>query len=374
MPRVLRVITRLNRGGPLRQLGALVPGLAARGWTGPVLAGLTDAHEPDGSDELVGQGAEVHRLPALRRGLDPRADTRALRALVGWIRRVRPQILHTHMGKAGALGRAAARLTGVCVVHTLHGHHLDEEGLLGQGTRAAERVLGRLGDALICLSTRQRQDVVERHRLVPAARVHVIEPGFDVERFRRAAGPRPARRTERPFRLLWTGRFVDVKRPLALLDVLQAMRRPARLTALGAGPLRTAFLAAAEVRGLADRVEAPGPVLDVAPALAAADALVLTSRSEGVPLSVLEAMVVGTPVVVPDVGGLADVVTDGETGRIVPAGDEGALAAALDALADDPDAGEALAGRAARMARARFAGARLADETAALYARLRRRS
>ncbi|MDJ0973197.1 MAG: glycosyltransferase [Planctomycetota bacterium] len=371
---MLRVITRLNRGGPLRQLTALVPGLAARGWDGPVLAGITESGEPDGSEDLKARGADVQPLPELRRGLDPRADTRALRALVRWIRRIRPDVLHTHMGKAGALGRAAARLTGVRVVHTLHGHHLDEEGLLGRGTRAAERVLGRLGDALVCLSASQRDDVVVRHRVVPGDRVHVIEPGFDVEGFREAAGPRPEKPPAEPLQLLWTGRFVDVKRPLALLDVVAAMQTPVTLTALGEGPLRTAFLAAAEVRGLTKRVHAPGAVTDVAPQVARADALVLTSRSEGVPLSVLEAMVVGTPVVVPAVGGLVDVVTDGETGRLAPAGDDAALATALDALAADPDARAALAARARTMACARFAAERLADETAALYGRLAARS
>lgn len=370
MPRVLRVITRLNRGGPLRQLLALVPGLATRGWDGPILAGVTDPGEPDGAAELRATGACVETLPMLRRGIEPGADTRALRAIVARIRRTRPEVLHTHMGKAGALGRAAARLTGVPVVHTLHGHHLDEPGLLGRGSRAAERVLGRVGQLVICLSESQRKDVVDRHRVVPSDRVRVIEPGLDVAAFRRAAGTRVEQAGDGPLRLLWTGRLVDVKRPLALLDMLAAMESPAHLTVLGDGPLRGAFAAAVRARGLSSQVASPGPVANVAPHVLGADALILTSRSEGVPLSVLEAMVVGTPVVVPAVGGLVDVVTDGETGRLVPAGDETALARALDDLAHDPELRAGLAGQAQRMAVARFDGARLAAETAGVYAEL----
>ncbi len=229
MQKVLRIITRLNRGGPLRQLCALVPGLAAIGYEGPVLAGVREPTEPDGSADLRATGAEVVDVPELIRGLDPAQEVRALRAIVKQVRRVRPALIHTHMSKAGALGRAAGHLAGVPVVHTLHGHHFSRTGLPGTGARVAERLLGRLGNALICLSARQRDDVVVRHRILPADRVFTVEPGFDVAAFRaRAAGAE--KRPSETLRVIWTGRFVEAKRPMALLDVVAAMTVPVHLT------------------------------------------------------------------------------------------------------------------------------------------------
>lgn len=369
MPRVLRIITRLNRGGPLRQLCALVPGLAELGWDGPVLAGIPEPTEPDGSEDLRAVGADVIALPELGRGIDPVSDARALRAVIRHLRRDRPALIHTHMGKAGAIGRAAGRLAGIPVVHTLHGHHFDAGGSFGRGVRMGERVLGRLGTALICLTPSQRRDVVERHRVLPARRVHVIEPGFDVAGFQSRAGA-AAPPADGRFHVVWTGRFVDVKRPLALLDVIAATPQDVHLTAYGDGPLRSAFEAAIKARDLAARVVSAGPVDDVAPHVAAAHAFLLTSASEGVPLSMLEAMVLGVPVVVPAVGGIPDVLTPGQDGLLAPAGDDAGLANALMGLAADP-VGAARLGAAARdMAATRFAGTRLARETADLYRRL----
>lgn len=370
MPAVLRIITRLNRGGPLRQLCGLVPALEGLGWAGPVLAGVVEPTEPDGTAALAATGAEIVPLPSLRRGIDPARDGRALREIVRHVRRVRPEVIHTHMGKAGAIGRAAGRLAGVPVVHTLHGHHFDAAGVFGKGIRVTERLLGRIGTMLVCLSERQRHDVVERHRVVPADRVAVIEPGFDVTAFRAGAGDAQPRGDD-PFRAIWTGRLVDVKRPQALVDVMAAAPADIVLDVYGDGPLRDAVRHAVEAKRLGARITLHPAVDDVAPLVARADAFLLTSRSEGIPLSMLEAMVLGVPVVVPAVGGIPDVIADGETGRLAPAGDDGALAAALGALAADRAAARALGARGRAMAEARFDAGRLAAETAALYDRLR---
>ena len=126
--RVVRIVTRLNRGGPLRQLCALVPGLARRGVTGPVLVGEPAAGEEDASDDLARLGVEIARVPGLARGLAPTHDWRAFRWLLACLRRMRPDVVHTHMGKAGALGRLAARAAGVPVrAHTFHAVSLDQK-------------------------------------------------------------------------------------------------------------------------------------------------------------------------------------------------------------------------------------------------------
>ncbi len=302
--RVVRVITRLNRGGPLRQLCALVPALAERGWTGPVLVGHTEGHEPDGVADLAATGAEVIRVPGLGRGLSPGADGRALRRILRHLRARRPDVVHTHMAKAGALGRSAAWLARVPAVHTFHGHHLQAPWPRDRLACWAERALSPLTAAAICLTDRQRRDLCEVHRPVPRSKVAVVGPGLDVAAVRARATPEAVAAIRERWHppdqplYLWAGRFVDVKDPLMLVRAVAASRRRFRIVMLGEGPLRDTVRAWIAAEGLGDTLAVPGAVPELAPWLAAADAVVLSSRSEGAPLVVLEAKVLGRPAIV----------------------------------------------------------------------------
>jgi glycosyltransferase involved in cell wall biosynthesis len=160
---------------------------------------------------------------------------------------------------------------------------------------------------------------------------------------------------------------VGVKAPLALLDAVERAHVPWRAALLGDGPLRGRVVRAVARRGLLGRVLVPGPVEDPAAWIVASRALVLTSTSEGTPLSVLEGFALGRPAVVPTVGGLPDLVVHGGNGRWVPPADASALAAALDRLAADPEEAARLGAQARRDAEAYGADA-LAERTAALYA------
>ncbi len=368
--RVVRIVTRLNRGGPLRQLEALVPGLAALGWAGPVLVGRPAEGEEDGADDLRAHDVEVVRVPALGRAPSPGDDLRSFADLRRRLRAARPDVVHTHMGKAGALGRLAARSLGVPAVHTFHGHHFAAAWPRGALARSAERALARATAATVVLSARQRADVVERYRVQRAERTHVVGPAVDVEGFRRRAGeipPRPSawRADERPL-FVWAGRFVRVKDPLLLADAVARSRRRFRVAMVGGGPLRRRTLAAIRAAGLADVIACPGPAPHTAGWIASSEGVVLSSRSEGTPIAIVEAMLAGRPVVGTDVGGVADLVTEGSTGLLVPAGDPGALASALDRLAEDPSLRARLGESALRAASGdRFTPARIARETAA---------
>jgi len=369
---VLRIITRLNRGGPLRQLQALVPELTRLGWQGPVLAGRVEAHEPDGTADLRAAGAEVVTVRALGRGLDPSKDPRAFKALLAAIRHTKPDLVHTHTAKAGALGRLAARLCGVPAVHTFHGHHFEQGLFKAAAARFAERRLAPFTDAAIALTARQRRDLVEVHRVLPAAKVRVIAPGMDLAAFRRQARARLpdvayADVAEGVPRFLWTGRFVPVKAPRLLVEAVARTRVPLHVTMLGRGPLLRPVRSLIRARRMEHRIACPGPVANVAPWLAAADALVLCSRSEGAPLSIVEALALGKPAIVSTVGGVPDLVTHEGDGLWVPPGDPLALAAALARMATDATLRQGLGRAAAAGVDERFGGARLAQETAALY-------
>lgn len=379
--RVVRILTRANRGGPLRQLQALVPGLARLEISGPVWVGDPAEGEEDASDDLRAVGADLVRVPGLQRGIHPLRDRRALRWMRAALRREKPDVVHTHQGKAGALGRLAAAREGVpAVVHTLHGHHFEAPYPLGALARAAERRLARSTSALVVLSPRQRADVVTRWGIAPEDRVVEIGPGIDVAAFRAAVDPKAvealrdrAGAGRRPV-FLWIGRFVPAKDPLLLLDAWRSLPRgtaggPALLAA-GDGPLREAFSRRARTHGLSADVVLLGPVPDPWNAVAAADAVVLSSASEGTPIAVVEAHVLSKPVVATAVGGVPDLVRDGETGLLVPAGDPAAVAAAVERLAGDAALRGRLGAAAGREAGERYSAERLVTATAALYRRL----
>ncbi len=374
--RVLRIVTRLNRGGPLRQLQALVPRLARLGWSGPVLAGTVESYEPDGTADLEAVGVRVERVPALRREIHPSRDGKAWKAIRRWIRETNPDVVHTHLGKAGLLGRLAAAWCAVPAVHTYHGHHFQARWPWGGMARSLERSLGLWTRAGVALTPRQRRDLVEIYRVLPRANVAVIAPGIDVDDVQRRADAVDAARlrartcAEGEVLLVWAGRFVAVKDPLLLVEALRRAPPSVRLVMLGGGPLRARVRDRLAAASLESRVLLPGPVADVAPWIAAADAVVLSSRSEGASIVVLEAKALEKPAIVPTVGGLPDIVDHGKDGLWVPPGDADALAAAMARLAGDPALARDL-GRAAGLdVERRYGADRLARETAALYERV----
>jgi glycosyltransferase involved in cell wall biosynthesis len=347
---------------------------------GPVWVGEPAEGEEDASGELAALGARVERVPDLRREIHPAKDRRAWRWMVDRLGVERPDVVHTHMGKAGALGRLAARKAGVpVVVHTLHGHHFEAPFPRGRLACAAERRLSKATTALVCLSARQRDDVL-RFRVAPPEKAVVVGPGIDVDRLR--ASVDEARVAEIRARLapggaallLWLGRFVEAKDPLLAVAACSIAAEGAspprlRLAMAGEGPQRAAVEAAA--RDAEDPVATTvGPVSDPANWIAACDALVLSSVREGTPIAILEAHALGKPVVATAVGGVPDLVRDGETGLLARPGDVRALSDAVARLVRDPALRRRLGERAAAEAPARFGAERLAADTAALYRRL----
>src|SRR2546423_6966458 len=181
--RVLRVVTRLNVGGPARQILALQPKLARRGVSnllvsGSVEEGEADLAELNGFDDVV-------RLPGLTRSMTPAGDLAALVSLVRIVRRFRPDVVHTHMAKAGAIGRTAAALCRTPVrVHTYHGHTLHGYFSTRKTKRvvAVERFLAGRSSALVAVSDAVAADLIEAG-IGDRARFRVIPPGLDLAEF-----------------------------------------------------------------------------------------------------------------------------------------------------------------------------------------------
>jgi glycosyltransferase involved in cell wall biosynthesis len=347
--RVLRVIARLNVGGPALHVTYLARGLAERGYETTLVAGDVGRGEESMAFVAEHAGVEVVTLPGLSRELSPLRDALAALRLARLIRRVRPDVVHTHTAKAGAVGRTAAILAGPrrpVVVHTFHGHVL--RGYFGTvGTlvfRTIETILARFSDRLVAVSPEIRDELVSL-RVAPRDRFSVVRLGIELEpRVRFDGDPGEVRRRlgipAGKFVVGWFGRMTAVKRTDDLLTMLAGVRErgvDALLLLVGDGDDRERLEQGAHDLGLARSCLFLGYQEEVAPWYAICDAVVLTSASEGTPVTIIEALAAGRPVVATMVGGVPDVVDEDETGFLVRPHDTHALAERLEILARDPD-------------------------------------
>jgi len=375
-PRILRIITRLNVGGPATHVIVADAGLRARGWETLLAFGTV---EPDEAEiDVSALDLPLVRIPSLARPVQPAADLRAAAAIARLIRRHRPDIIHTHLSKAGLIGRSVAMLTSRAArVHTFHGTVFGN--YFGEGTSRAivraERFLGSRTQAVIALSPRQRQELLD-HGIANEQAIRVVPLGLPLERFAvaQSAGARAqARRRlaipETAFAIVAVGRMVRIKRLDRMIDafVLAAARLPeAHLYLVGGGGERPELEAQVERAGVGGGVTFVGWSAATPDWYAAADIVALTSEREGTPLALIEAAASARPVVATDVGGVADIVTDGETGFTVAANDTTAFADRLARLALDP-ALRSRMGAAAPLRAATFSAERLVDDLDLLY-------
>ncbi len=370
--RVLHVITRMNIGGPARHLLTLLPQLRERGFE-PLLAyGRAEPEE----GELPPRDVPAVRISALRRRIDPAADLRAAAELRRIVKNYRPQVVHTHLSKAGTLARATARREGVpTVVHTFHGHVLEGYFATPANTLfvGAERHLAKRTDALVAVSGAIRDELL-RLGIGDAGTWRVIPLGFDLGPV--AAGMWDRDRARRSLGLPSggatvgiVGRLVPIKNHVLFLEAARRVlgRRPeATFVIAGDGELRSALEEEAS-RLLGDRVRFTGWVRSLPELYAALDVVALASLGEGTPVALIEAASAGLPVVATDVGGVADVVVDGETGFLVPSGDAAALADRIGDLLEDPSLRRRLGEEGRRRVGTDFSPDVMADRTAGLY-------
>jgi glycosyltransferase involved in cell wall biosynthesis len=377
------VIARLNMGGPALHVTYLARGLAERGYETTLVAGDVARGEESMAFVAERAGVEVVPLHGLSRELSPVRDAVAAWRVAGIIRRVRPDIVHTHTAKAGAIGRIAALLAGPgrrpVVVHTFHGHVL--RGYFGTvGTllfRGIETALARVTDRLVAVSPEVRDELVGL-RVAPPEKFSVVRLGIELEpRVRFDDDPAEVRRRHGiapgKFVVGWFGRMTAVKRTDDLLTMLAGARErgvDALLLLVGDGDDRDRLEQRAHDLGLARSCLFVGYQEDVAPWYAICDAVVLTSASEGTPVTIIEALAAGRPVVATKVGGVPDVVEEGETGFLVRPRDTHAIAERLEILARDPERRAAMGELGRRRMLERYAVDRLVSDVDVLYREL----
>jgi glycosyltransferase involved in cell wall biosynthesis len=382
-PRILRVIARLNVGGPAIQAIALSRLLDDRGFETRLIRGQEGPREGS-MDALASEyGVKPISLPTLKRAIGL-GDVAALVFLVRQIRAWRPQILHTHTAKAGALGRTAALLAGSrrppVIVHTFHGHVLT--GYFSSPVSLAftwiERLLARFTTCLIAVSEEVRADLI-RLGVAPPDRIVVIPLGFDFTRFDVSDEERRTRReafrrslaipADAPLVTL-VGRLERVKRVDRFLRIANLVEGPACFLVVGDGALREELQQSPEAASLGDRLFWAGMRDDMPDVYFASDVLAVTSDNEGTAVTAIEAHAAGLPVVTTRVGGMASVVVEGESGVLSAPEDEAGLAKAVTRLVLDESESRRLGAAGEVRVRQLFALDRLVSDVDALYRRL----
>lgn len=359
--RIVQVITRFVRGGAQQVVRCLLDGLSSADFEQRLVCG----------PEAAPPGALV--VPELVREIRPRADAAALLRLTRIFAKERPDVVHAHTYKAGVLASMAGRIAGVpAVVFTPHGHIFSRGAnipgvpgglrleLLRWITRAGQACADRI-TALSDLDLGQQVGL----RLSPASKYVVVRNGIDAQRFAR---PR-ARLFEGSPVIGAVGRYSEEKGHRFLIEAMTDVRRSlpqARLVLVGYGERE------GELRGRAASLGLDGAVTfagerDSAEVLTSFDLFVQPSLYESQGLAILEAMAAGVPAIATAVGGVGDVVQDGESGLLVPPADPRALAQAILRLAGSPDLAAGLADRALQRVREHFSSTRMLEAYARLY-------
>ena len=401
MPRILRIINRFNLGGPTHNAAYLTRYMPAGFET--LLVGGSQEDTEEGSHHILrSMGIEPLILPELQREVAPWRDHGAYRRIKELIKEYRPDIVHTHAAKAGAVGRmAASELNVKVIVHTFHGHvfHSYFGPIRTALYKNIERYLARRSSKIVAISEKQKQELVEEHRICPPEKVNVIPLGFDLSRFQE-----DQQKKRDLFRRMYAiaddeiaigivGRLVPVKNHSLFLKVIAEVKertdRRIRAFIVGDGEERE------QLEQLTDRLSisrANAPYLngrgfneppigkmphatitftswlkEVDIVNAGLDIVMLTSLNEGTPVSLIEAQAANRPIVSTRVGGIENVVIPGRTALLSESGDLEGLRDHLLRLIGDDALREAMGRHGWDHVKDRYHYTRLVSDTAAMY-------
>ncbi len=355
--KVLLLITRAELGGGQTHVLDLLQGFRER----------FDVELGTGERGFLTEAAEElgirwHLLPDLVQPMRPAQDIRALFECYRLIRSVRPDVVHTHTSKAGVIGRAAAQLARVPSVFTAHTWCFAEATSWTWKAVGIplERLAGLCASRIITVSDANRA-LAQRHHIARPDKFVTVHNGIADCPWRAQPGSGAVPR------IVMVARFSEQKAQSLLIDAVAGIRQPFRLLLVGDGPARPAAEAQVERLGLGQRVEFAGNRLDVPQILATSHVFALFTRWEGFPISILEAMRAGLPVVASDVNGVREAVADGFTGFTVPAGDVAAFRHRLELLLRDATLRERMGAAGRRRFEREFTVGQMLQRVAEVY-------
>lgn len=328
--RAVEIITRSDAiGGAYVHVRDLSQALVRDGHEVTVLVGGGGSY----TSEFESRGIPFRPIPSLIRSIRPWIDARGYSEIKAALRELKPDIVATHSSKAGLLGRMAAHKLGIPATFTAHGWAF-AEGVPERSRKmyaAIERFAARYCQRIINVSEADRRLALQ-FGIADDTKLVAVHNGMPDNAPELRANP-----LAEPPTIIMVARFEAQKDQPTLIRALATLKDlPWRVELIGGGPLQPGSESLAAELGIADRIDFLGARSDVPERLAASQIFVLISHWEGFPLSTIEAMRAGLPVVVSDVGGVAEAVVEGETGHVVPRQDVTAVASALRSLLSDP--------------------------------------
>lgn len=389
MPKILRIINRFNLGGPTYNAAYLSKYMTSDFET-MLIGGEKDKSEANSDFIINNLGLEVNILHEMKREINFTKDVVAYQKLKKIIHDFKPDIVHTHASKAGALGRWAAHICGVpVVIHTFHGHVFDAYFGNAQANfyKLIERKLAKISTKIIAISENQKQDLVYKYNICPDEKVEIIKLGFDLERFQHNNDEKRLDFRSKylikddEIAIALTGRIVPVKNHTLFLNAIAQLSklstRKLRFFIVGDGEDRKKVEEKAKLLKIdyVDFNREPRPALltftswikDVDVVNAGVDIVALTSLNEGTPVSLIEAQASGKPIVSTNVGGISNVVIENKTALLSESNNVHQFTQNLLSLVENDDFRKQLSNQGIDFVMEKFHYSRLVSEMADLY-------
>ncbi len=329
--KVVRIINRFNIGGPTFNATFLTKFMGDEFET-TLIGGVPDNGEKDSHHILHQYGLEPIVFPEIQRSLNPIKDYKAYKKIRELLKEIQPDIVHTHASKAGFIGRAAAISLKVPVIlHTFHGHvfHSYFGNAKTQLFKQIERYLAKRSTGIIAISDLQKQELSEVYKIAPANKIKVIPLGFDLEKFsenrveKRLTIRKEYKIAEDEVAIAIVGRLAPVKDHDYFLNVIENLlgqtKTKIKVFIVGDGSEKEVIQERAEKinKQYPNTIFMTSWILDIATFNQGMDIMCLTSKNEGTPVSIIEAQASGIAVISTDVGGVRDILADGEAGFVI---------------------------------------------------------
>lgn len=391
MPKILRIINRFNIGGPTYNVAYLTKYMPTEYET-LLVGGMPEASEEGSAHVLADLGIEPVLIGDMKREIGLRDDYAAYRKLRYIIHKFKPDIVHTHASKAGALGRLAARNEGVpLIVHTFHGHVF--HSYFGKAKtyffKSVERGLARSTDRIIAISERQKEELTVDHKICSPDKVSVVPLGFDLTKFwtdqdlKRAEFRARYHLDEDDIAVGIIGRLVPVKNHVMFLEaarkVLAQTTKKVRFFVIGDGESREMLIEKSKAiqldtvylpNGQAHSVTFTSWIKDADWAMAGLDIVALTSFNEGTPVSLIEAQAASRAIVSTRVGGIENIVQEGKSALLSQNDNADQFAQNLLSIIENDDLRHDMCSYGKGFVEKRFHYTRLVDDMSNLYSSL----
>jgi len=381
--KVLRIINRFNIGGPTYNATFLTKFLSDDFET-LLIGGLPEKNEANSLHILEKYGVEPLLLPEMKREPNFQSDRIALKKIKSIIHEFQPDIVHTHASKAGALGRKAALSCKVpVIVHTFHGHvfHSYFGKIKTFIFKNIERYLAKKTSGIIAISDIQKKELCEIHKIAPKDKTKVIPLGFDLEIFQkdyeknRILTRNKYEIDESTVAIAIVGRITAIKDHHYFLDVIESVykvsNKKIKIYIVGDGDLKPEIeerLIPMQNKGI--DISLTSWIYDIAEFNAGMDIMCLTSKNEGTPVSLIEAQASNLPVVSTEVGGVADIVKQNETGFIIPRTKKSEFVTKLKLLIENDELREKMKKKGWQNVYAKYSYQRLAKDAEYYYREL----